>query len=92
MSLNLLGSSLRSGQPSLARGFLTSAVRANAQPLKPAHPADVVSGHSSIAPTEPESPRELAAEVISDAPSKSTLISMRMATTRGVGETDMNKR
>jgi hypothetical protein len=83
MSLNLLGSSLRSGQPSLARGLLTSALRATAQPLKPAHPADVVSGHSSIAPTEPESPRELAAEVISDAPSKSILIKHMLRTRTG---------
>jgi hypothetical protein len=71
MSLSLLRTSLRSGQPSIARGFATSALRAE-QPLKTAHPADVVSGNVAGVPaTQPEDTRALAAEVVSDAPSRS---------------------
>lgn len=74
MSISLLRSSLlRRGQPS---AFSTaSALRFNSssstQPLKPAHPADVVSGNVSGPPTVHEMTREIAAEVVSDAPSES---------------------
>jgi hypothetical protein len=69
MSLSVLRTSLRSGQPSLARGLANSPIRSNvSQPLKPAHPADVVSGDVAGPPTVHESPKVLAAEVISDAP------------------------
>jgi NADH dehydrogenase (ubiquinone) Fe-S protein 4 len=65
----MLRTSLRAGQPSLARGLANSAIRSNvSQPLKPAHPADVVSGNVAGPPTVHESPKVLAAEVISDAP------------------------
>ena len=73
MSLSMLRTSLRSGQPSIARGLATSAIRSNSsQPLKPAHPADVVSGNVAGPPTVHESPRVLAAEVVSDAPRMSS--------------------
>lgn len=69
MSLSMLRASLRSGQPSIARGLANSAIQSNSsQPLKPAHPADVVSGNVAGPPTVHESPRVLAAEVVSDAP------------------------
>jgi len=74
MSLSLLRTSLRSGQPSVVRGFASSVVRSNnvGQPLKTIHPGDVVSGNVAGVPaTKPEDPRELAAEVVSDAPSRS---------------------
>ena len=71
MSLSFLRTSLRSGQPSIARGFASSAIKFN-QPLKTVHPADVVSGKvAGIPATLPEDPRALAAEVVSDAPSTS---------------------
>lgn len=76
MSLSLLRTSLRTGQPSIARGFASSVIQSNnvAQPLKTVHPADVVSGNVAGVPaTEHEAPRELAAEIISDAPSTSDL-------------------
>lgn len=71
MSLSLLRSGLlRRGQPSV---FAGTALRFNSssstQPLKPVHPADVVSHHASGPPTVHETPREIAAEVVSDAPS-----------------------
>jgi hypothetical protein len=70
MSLSFLRTSLRSGQPSIARGFASSAIKFN-QPLKTVHPADVVSGKvAGIPATQPEDTRVLAAEVVSDAPSK----------------------
>ena len=70
MSLSLLRTSLRSGQPSIARGFASSTIKFQ-QPLKTAHPADVVSGNvAGIPATQPEDTRALAAEVVSDAPSK----------------------
>lgn len=73
MSLSLLRTSLRSGQPSIARGFASSAIKFN-QPLKTAHPADVVSGNvAGIPATQPEDTRALAAEVVSDAPSMSSI-------------------
>jgi len=73
MSLSLLRTSLRSGQPSIARGFASSTIKFQ-QPLKTAHPADVVSGNvAGIPATQPEDTRALAAEVVSDAPSKYSL-------------------
>jgi hypothetical protein len=72
MSLSFLRTSLRSGQPSIARGFASSTIKFN-QPLKTVHPADVVSGKvAGIPATQPEDTRVLAAEVVSDAPSKYT--------------------
>jgi hypothetical protein len=71
MSISLLRTSLRSGQPSVARGLFTTAIRAETQPLKTVHPADVAKT------MEHESPRELAAEVISDAPSMFGALSER---------------
>jgi hypothetical protein len=71
MSLSLLRTSLRSGS---SRGLVTSALvrsKDGSQPMKAVHPADVVSGHSVAPATEPETPREIAAEVVSDAPSES---------------------
>jgi hypothetical protein len=77
MSLSFLRTSLRSGQPSIARGFASSAIKFN-QPLKTVHPADVVSGKvAGIPATLPEDPRALAAEVVSDAPSKSSYSFMK---------------
>jgi hypothetical protein len=77
MSLSFLRTSLRSGQPSIARGFASSTIKFN-QPLKTVHPADVVSGKvAGIPATLPEDPRALAAEVVSDAPSKSSYSFMK---------------
>ena len=82
MSLSFLRTSLRSGQPSIARGFASSAIKFN-QPLKTVHPADVVSGKvAGIPATLPEDPRALAAEVVSDAPSKSSYSFMKQIPAR----------
>jgi hypothetical protein len=73
MSLSLLRTSLRSGQPSITRGLASSAIKFQ-QPLKTVHPADVVSGKvAGIPATQPEDTRALAAEVVSDAPSEYSL-------------------
>lgn len=72
MSLSLLRTGLRSHTaaiPSSTRAFSLTAARANSsQPHKTVHPSDVVSSHVSGPPTVHETPREIAAEVVSDAP------------------------
>jgi len=88
MSLSLLRTSLRSGQPSVVRGFASSVVRSNnvGQPLKTIHPGDVVSGNVAGVPaTKPEDPRELAAEVVSDAPSESFVSTSRISARKYLG-------